>query len=377
MSGIYIHIPFCRRKCYYCDFYSVGARRAPWEALVTALLGELRDRRQECPGTPATLYIGGGTPSLLPPSQMERLVTGVRAICGQGAGSREFTVEVNPDDVTPGLVELYRSLGVNRVSVGVQSFIDSELEAVGRRHTAAQARQACGQLRQIGNLSLDLMFGLPGQTLASWATSLREALNLRPEHISAYSLMWEEGTALSLMRRQGRVIEAPEGVSVEMYELLCRELKKAGYCHYEISNYALPGRESRHNSSYWRQEPYLGIGPGAHSYDGARLRRANPCDIAAYISRFSGSAGTDPFYTQELLSVQELRDEYVMTRMRTSSGIEYDDYLAHFGNEATERLRRRAARQAALGNVSDSNGRLCLSAQGVMTLDTVLVELMS
>lgn len=373
MAGIYIHIPFCAKKCIYCDFYSLGARNAPWEAYTSALLSELKSRLGELRGESIdTLYIGGGTPSLIPPREFRRLAGALRELAPNAA---EFTVEVNPDDVTPALVEMYRAEGVNRVSMGVQSLEDGELRAIGRRHTAARALEAYGLLRALGNVSVDLIFGLPGQTPESWERTVRRVAELRPEHVSAYSLMWEEGTALSVMRRQGRVKEAPEGWSLRMYSMLSDALAEAGYVHYEISNYALPGRESRHNSSYWAGVPYLGLGAGAHSYDGLSTRRSNPCDAGAYTAfHADGAHGT--FFVTEELSREELREEYVMTRLRTARGIDLAEYARLYGEGESDAILRHASRHLRAGHLAKQGNRLSLSPDAVMLLDSVTVDLL-
>ncbi len=314
MAGVYIHIPFCARKCVYCDFYSVGARLADWPRLVSALLDEARVRVPELTGAGAkcdTLYIGGGTPSLLPPGEFGRLAAGVLSLTGPVS---EFTVEVNPDDVTGELADAWRGAGVDRVSMGVQSLVDGELRAIGRRHDSRRAREAYDTLRRrFGNVSLDLMFGLPGQTRRSLRESVAGVIDMRPEHVSVYSLMYEERTALTRMRDSGRIDETPEEESAAMFADITEMLDSAGYEQYEISNYSLPGFRSRHNSAYWSGEPYVGLGPAAHSYDGLRTRRANAPDVRAYISRWLDGGGDA--VTVETLTDDELREEMIMTRL--------------------------------------------------------------
>lgn len=378
MAGVYVHIPFCRRKCFYCDFYSVGSRNAPWQGLCAALVNEAAARAKKWEAAakarpcPATLYIGGGTPSLMPVDLFADLITGLRNALCLGRLS-EFTVELNPEDVCPQLVAALADAGVNRVSMGVQSFVDAELQFIGRRHSAERALEAFRLLSaRFDNVSLDLMFGLPGQDLKSWQYSVDMAVNLHPAHLSAYSLMWEERTALSSMRRQGKVDECDQELSVRMFEALSSMLAEAGYVQYEISNYCLPGRESVHNSSYWSGAPYLGIGPGAHSYDGERTRRANPADVKAYIGHFCGGEHT-PFYTQEVLTDEELREEYIMTRLRRRRGIGLDDYARRFGPEAMSRLYVRAKAQPGLLHIED--GRIVLSHEGIMRSDSAILAL--
>lgn len=374
MSGLYIHIPLCARKCIYCDFYSLGAKNAPWHEMVSTLLAEAECRKDEIPAPLTTIYIGGGTPSLLPPKEFERLAEGLHSIFDTRE-VKEFTVEVNPDDVTPALVEMLLRSGVNRVSMGVQSFHDAELRAIGRRHTAAQAIEAAGLLRPVGNVSMDLIFGLPGQTLESWRDNVERMLDLRPQHISAYSLMWESGTALEMMRRQGRLREVDEDVSARMFELLGEMLLHRGYEQYEISNYSLPGFYSRHNSSYWLGTPYLGLGPSAHSYDGERRRRSNPPDLRAYIDHYSSPVSSSPFFETEYLSDNDLREEYIMTRLRMARGIDMSDFAARFSPRQAEMLLRQSALAIEAGHLLHDEGRLHLSRDGIMLSDSIISSL--
>lgn len=376
MPGIYVHIPYCRRKCLYCDFYSVGSRGAQWEEYVEALEREARVRVNEwaeaCAAShsPHTLYIGGGTPSQMPARFLSRLIDTLLHLF-EGFDPVEATIEVNPEDVTPELAGQLASVGINRVSMGVQSFQDEELRAVGRSHSAACALEAYEVLRRsFTNVSIDLMFGLPLQGIGSWRQTLRQAVALRPEHISAYSLMWEERTALTKMLALGKVSECDEDVCGQMFADLTATLAAAGYEHYEISNYCKPGYRSVHNSSYWVGEPYIGLGAGAHSYDGAATRRANPADVKAYIRHFSG--GSTPAGIVEHLSEEELHEEYVMTRLRRREGIDLDDYALHFGPEALRTLTARAA-----GNplFSLSGTALRLTPDSVMRSDSAILAL--
>lgn len=376
MAGIYVHIPFCRRKCYYCDFFSVGSRNAPWHDYATALLNEARQRIAETGESAVqTLYIGGGTPSQMPLPILQKVITGIADIIPL-SNLREITVEVNPEDVTPALATGLREAGVNRVSMGIQSFIDSELQGVGRRHTSAQALQAYETLRhEFSNISIDLIFGLPSQTLKSWEESVSQALALCPTHISAYSLMWEERSALTKMQQQGRAEECDEELSDKMYLLLTRKLTDAGYEHYEISNYCKEGYRSLHNTSYWTGEAYLGLGPGAHSYDGAKIRRANPCDIARYIKHYADkSAQQAAYYEEELLTAEELREEYIMTRLRLCEGIDLAEFRQKFGEEAARQLRHQALRHRSQINITER--RLILYGEGLMRSDAAIVNLL-
>ena len=373
-SGLYIHIPFCKSKCIYCDFFSGGAKTADWKGLVVGLLNELRERRDELKSFPDTLYIGGGTPSLMPAECFINLIEGVGEIAGNRW--REFTIEVNPDDVTERMCEVWKECGVSRVSMGVQSFINSELKSICRRHDAECAENAYRILRRyFDNISLDLMFGLPGQSLKSWKESVERVIALDPEHVSAYSLMFEDGTPLTVLREQGRITLPEDDECVDMWRLLSERLKYAGYDQYEISNYSKPGRESVHNSSYWIGAPYLGIGPSAHSYDGERIRRSNPADLKGYLRRFAGGEGDDLFYEEELLSDEELSEEMILTRMRTREGLNIMEYGRRFGPDSLFRLKRNAKEFLERGMLIYDNDHLVISDSGIMMADEIIVAL--
>ena len=311
MAGIYIHIPFCATRCIYCDFYSTTLRHKGPQ-YVEALTQEMEERRDFLgDATLRTVYLGGGTPSQLGDACIRKLFSAL----GQHFDLRqveEITLEANPDDISEG-----QDWGpVSRISMGVQSMVDNELRLLNRRHDAAQVRRAVETLRHQGirNISLDLMYGLPTQTMESWAYSIDELLKLRPEHISAYNLSVEEGTRLHKMVKRGELTPADDELCLQMAALLRQRLHEAGYEQYEISNYCLPGMHSRHNSSYWDQTPYLGLGPGAHSYDGRRLRTWNEPRIQHYLNgeRLEG---------QEQLTDTDLYNERVMLGLRTRWGV--------------------------------------------------------
>lgn len=388
MSGVYVHVPFCRRRCIYCDFYTVGERLAVWGDYVSAVLVEARERLH--PSMSAgidTIYIGGGTPSLLPEAEFRRLAEGLLELTGNVT---EFTVEVNPDDVTPGLVSVWRESGVNRISMGVQSLVDAELRVIGRRHDASRAREAYEVLRRgFDNVSLDLMFGLPGQTLDSLRKSVEGIITMSPEHVSVYSLMYEERTALTRLRDEGRIAEQSEQASADMFRMLSEMLAGAGYEQYEISNYAKPGFQSRHNSAYWQGTPYIGLGPGAHSYDGDRLRTENPPDLRAYLNYWGKGVGELPAES-ETLGDDELREEMIMTRLRTREGLDLAEFSRRFGESETHRLLRDSHRWLAAGLLTlvlpDSSlsalpkqlpteGRLALTRDGIMISDEIFASL--
>lgn len=344
------------------------------EQYVHSLLCEARLRHGEIEGQAIrTLYLGGGTPSLLPINLMKELVEGLNTIFDL-SHVEELTIEVNPDDITTSYITALRSMGVNRVSMGVQSFNDSELQAINRRHSAQQAIDAVKAIKDggIGNVSIDLIYGLPGQSLDSWQRNVERAIELDVRHISAYCLSYEHGTRLWVMREQGKVQEASDEMCIDMYNLLVKRLKEAGFEHYEISNFALPGYRSRHNSSYWNFTPYIGLGAAAHSYDGT-VRRYNPASIKEYNEKLSDCI---PAYHEESLDERERYDEEVMLRLRTSDGLDTDLIKQHYGLKAYDALLIKAKSFIDQGLLRKDRGSLILTNDGVMLSDNIISNLM-
>ena len=373
MAGLYIHIPYCKSKCTYCDFYSTPQVET-MEQYVHSLLCEARLRKNEIDSEQvSTLYIGGGTPSVMPTSMLTTLITGLDKVFGL-KNVEEFTIEVNPDDVTTHYVTALRALGVNRVSMGVQSFNDDELQAINRRHTAKQAIHAVNSIKDAGidNVSVDLIYGLPGQSLDSWQHNVGQAIALDVQHISAYCLSYEKGTKLWVMREQGKVKETSDELCIAMYENLVKSLKKAGFEHYEISNFALPGFRSRHNSSYWNFTPYLGLGAAAHSYDG-NVRRYNPSSIRQYIEALSGGSTA---CSEEHLELWERHDEEIMLRLRTSDGLDTTLFEHRHGQKARDNLLSKSKPLIEQGLLNKDNNTLILTHKGVMLSDNIIRNLM-
>lgn len=311
MPGLYIHTPFCHSKCAYCDFYSMPIPDGMAMRYAHAVAREFEMRAGAYPAF-STLYLGGGTPSILPIDAWAAMMPTVP--------DGEVTIEVNPEDVTLDKARAWLDLGINRASMGVQSLADDELAVIGRRHSASQAIEAYETLRRAGfaNISLDLIYGLPGQSLESWERSLSTLLTLRPEHLSAYMLSYEPRTRLSAMLRAGKVKETDEETLEQMYAFLRSATAEAGYEHYEISNFALPGHRARHNSSYWTGEPYLGLGPGAHSFDG-KDRWFNPSNLRLYLDKIESgipAAEIDPEDDDSRFN------DRVMTALRTADGLD-------------------------------------------------------
>ena len=341
---------------------------------VDALLIEAEARREEVKGEPiTTVYVGGGTPSLLSEMLMEKLVTGLGRIFDMSR-VEEFTIEVNPDDVHVDYIRFLRLIGVNRVSMGVQSFRDEDLRLINRRHHAAQAISAVEAISAAGidNISIDLIYGIPGQSEEDWKKNVEKAISLRVKHISAYSLMYEHGTRLSTMRDKGLVEEVAEESVAAMYDILVRELHHAGYQHYEISNFCLPGYHSRHNSSYWNLTPYLGLGVAAHSYAGT-VRRYNPSHLQDYLQAMKSH---QPFAKAERCTESERYDEYVMLRLRTASGLGIEALQEMFSPKFSDFFIRKAKVLLTQGLLCEAEGNVFIPEHHVMVTDMITCELM-
>ena len=313
MAGLYIHIPFCKSRCVYCGFYSTTGLELR-ERYVDALCREMEIRGER--NDIETIYLGGGTPSQLSIEQLQRLFIYINKV----KEDAEITIEMNPDDVTAEFAAELQQLGVNRVSMGAQTFNDERLRFLHRRHNAKQVHQAVETLRQAGfkNISIDLMYGFPEETLDDWKADIEEALSLDVEHISSYCLMYEEGTPLYQLLEQGKVSEVDEELERQMYYTLKDRLEAAGYEHYEISNFARPGFRSRHNSSYWQGIPYIGIGAAAHSYD-INTRSWNIADIRQYIT---GIEQGQRLYESETLDEVTRYNDAVTVALRTCEGLD-------------------------------------------------------
>lgn len=381
MAGLYIHIPFCASRCIYCGFYSTTAV-ASQDRYTDALCREMQMQKdyllKALDATPhmelSTVYLGGGTPSQLSGENLEKLFDTIYNKVYQDqlpvSATAEVTIECNPDDITPQFASILSSLPVNRVSMGVQTFSDERLKFLRRRHSAREVDQAIGRLRQagIGNISIDLMFGFPQETMADWRIDLQQALSLEVEHISAYSLMYEEGTVLYRLQQEKRVRETDEETSLAMYNLLIDELTAHGFEHYEISNFARPGFRSRHNSSYWQAVSYLGLGASAHSYNGYS-RQWNVADIRQYIEAIE--RGVLPAEI-ETLDADTRYNDRIATALRTREGIDLSvlekPYQTYLKELATPHIRR--------GHLVLKDGCLVLSRSGIFISDSIMADLM-
>lgn len=371
-TGIYIHVPFCEKRCIYCSFYSTVHGKRERDAFVHTLCQELAFRYDGSPVS--TLYFGGGTPSQLDDEEMEIIFSALQRHCSF-LPDAEITFEANPDDITPEKVHHLLQLGVNRISLGVQSFDEQRLLFLKRRHTAQQAFEAIAILQDAGikNISIDLIFGLPGQQLTDWKWELEQAFQLPVAHLSAYSLMYEEGTPLYYARERDIVQECDDETSLAMFQSLTQHAKAAGFEQYEISNYARPGYRSRHNSSYWQGIPYLGLGPGAHSYDGHRQRRVNEYSLRRYMEAGRASSFADVPHNIETLTDNECYDELICTRLRTLEGLS----LQEVPESHRPMLLRLAQPHIDGGRLElDAQDRLRLTASGIFVSDDVMSDLM-
>lgn len=372
MAGIYIHIPFCKQRCNYCAFYSSTLYNLR-EEYTDALCKELRMRRDYVSDdTIGTIYFGGGTPSTLAIEQLKKICDTIYSYYPVSE-SPEITIECNPDDLTPEFLSQLRTLPFNRISMGVQSFNDTQLKRLGRRHTAESARQAIMNARNAGysNISIDLMFALPGSTAEEWQHDLDSAIAQKPDHISAYNLMYEEGTPLYRALQRGDFEELGEDENVEQFGMLIKTLKGAGYRHYEISNFAISGKESLHNSSYWNDTSYIGCGAAAHSYNGTS-REWNIADIKAYIEGINSGKRS---FEVECLSEEERYNDAILTRLRTSDGIPIEWMKERFSAGLNAFMQRTAKKEIALGNLKEENGHLSLTEKGIFISDAVIREL--
>lgn len=373
MAGIYIHIPFCKQRCTYCDFYKEIAPEYI-DSFVHTLIKELHLRRYYLKEERiSTVYFGGGTPSVLNFSQFKEIFDTLFSLFNINKDA-EITLEANPDDLSIEYLHTLSPLPFNRLSIGIQSFDDADLKAINRRHNSKQAKDAIINARNKGfnNISIDLIYALPGQTLNAWEHQLNEAFGLDVEHISAYGLTYEKGTALWRQRNQGLVAVVEDEVTLQMYNLMRLKMGDKNYDAYEISNYSKPGFRSQHNSSYWKFIPYLGVGPSAHSFDG-ESRQWNIASVKKYIEKISSN---EIFYEKEILSLQDRYNDYVMVSLRTSEGINLSFLKNIYGDEMLERCINSAEKFIKTDDVLIEENRLFLTQKGIHISNLIIMELM-
>lgn len=373
MAGIYLHIPFCKQRCIYCDFFST-TRSEKQTTYVKALCQELEQRRDYLGGEPIhTIYLGGGTPSQLSEQSLNEIFTYIYKVYSVSPEA-EITLEANPDDLTPTYIAALRMLPINRLSIGMQTFHEDTLRLLNRRHSAAQAVRVYQACREAGftNISIDLMYGLPHETLADWEQDLQQALSLRPEHLSAYHLIYEEGTQLWNLRQQQRVKEADEDLSLSLFRTLIDRLGEAGYTHYEISNFCLPGYHSRHNSSYWTGQKYLGCGASAHSYNGTS-RQWNVASLETYMQGIATQTCT---WEMEELDLYTRYNDFVITRLRTTWGMSLSELRTEYGEELYAYCLRMAQPHLQQHMLEIRDDVLKLTPQGVFISDGIMSDLL-
>ena len=376
MAGLYLHVPFCSSKCSYCAFYSVTNNQLKQD-YIEAVCKELYLRKHffqdihlknnQFDPVVNTVYFGGGTPSCLDESDFEKIFNAIYDCFG--SSFEEVTIECNPDDITLSYAKTLKKYA-NRISLGIQTFNNDQLKLINRRHNAEEAIKAVNIIKEVGisNISIDLIFGFPKETLADWLFDINQAIKLDVQHVSAYSLMFEEGTKLYHLLQKEKIEQVSEELSVEMYDVLIDKLSEAGLVQYEISNFAKPGFESRHNSSYWNETPYLGVGPSAHSYN-LSTRSWNVSNVSQYVK--SISKGILPLEEEQIDEITRYND-LITTALRTKEGIHLntlqEDYAQYLLEQSSEFIKEGTM-------IKTSDNRLALTRKGYYISDAIMAEL--
>lgn len=373
MAGIYIHVPFCKTRCIYCDFYT-RTDISPKNNYVQALCKEIELRKGYISGEKIkTIYFGGGTPSQLSYNDFSRIFETIYNQFDVDP-TTEITMEANPDDLTSHYLHILQKLPFNRLSIGIQSFNDDELKFIRRRHSAAKAKEVVQLCKSLGynNISIDLMYGLPDQTMEIWQKNLDEAISLGIQHISSYHLIYEQGTRLYRLFKSGDVKPVDEDLSVDMFSVMIDKLSIAGFEHYEISNFAKNGLYSKHNSSYWLGEKYLGLGPAAHSFDGQN-RAWNIASISKYID---GITQGEPAIEVEVLDTNTRYNDFILTGMRTKWGVNLTELEKQFGTEIKNYCIKNVQKYINQGFVFQEDNVLKLTRTGIFISDGIMSDLM-
>ena len=372
MAGIYIHIPYCKQACIYCNFhFSTQVKNKP--ALVEALLHEIEERTGYLEGEVIeTIYFGGGTPSLLTPNELQNILDKIQEK-HHITPNPEITLEANPDDLSAEKIKSLRESGINRLSIGVQSFLESDLDFLQRAHTSAQAIDSIKNAQDAGisNITIDLIYGIPGQSDETWMQNLEMVKSLGIPHFSAYSLTVEPRTQLDHLVKEKQLANVDDAQTERNFRMLMDWAETNGYIHYEISNFCLPDMYSRHNSSYWKGKKYLGIGPSAHSYDG-KNRQWNISNNANYIKFLSEGKSYSEI---EVLSTSQKFNEYLLTTLRTIWGADMKKIKTEFGMEYYERLQAQIIPYITQGYMLLENNKLTLTREGKLIADTIVSDL--
>ncbi|MFT3902479.1 MAG: radical SAM family heme chaperone HemW [Niabella sp.] len=367
MGGIYLHIPFCRQACHYCNFHFTTSLRKKGE-VVNAMQQEITWAAAQQQFPVETVYFGGGTPSLLTSEELASLLETVHNHFDV-LPNAEITLETNPDDINKVSLNDWYRCGINRLSIGIQSFFEEDLQWMHRAHNAAQAAEALALAKAaFDNITIDLIYGVPGQSAAKWQQNVDKAVAMNIPHLSCYALTVEPQTPLHKLIRLQQKNDTDAAQQSEHFTLLMQWMREAGYEHYEISNFAKPGYRSRHNSSYWQGKPYIGIGPGAHSYNG-NVRRWNLSNNQKYIAAI---AQHTPHYEQEVLTKEQIKNEYIMTSLRTIEGLD----LRFFDEKDAAQILRHAQKRIGLCQLVAENHFLKLTQQGKFFADGITVDLM-
>lgn len=373
MRGIYIHIPFCKKVCYYCDFHFTVSFLQK-DAIVASIIKEIELQQHYLDLKQIdTIYFGGGTPSVLSVQEIDSILQKINRLFIIN-GDAEVTLEANPDDLTTSYLEDLRRLGINRLSVGVQSFFDEDLKWMNRRHSGNEAENAIKMCQDNGftNLNLDLIYGLPQLSAERWEQNLQKFIDLGVPHLSAYHLTIEPKTVFGYYKRKGRLTEIEEEMSLQHYRLLIETMKANAYEHYEISNFCKEGAYSRHNTNYWKQGHYLGVGPSAHSFNGVS-RQWNVSVNSDYINAIK--EGT-LFYEAEQLSEKDKFNDYLLTGLRTKWGIDLNAIQALYGNTYIKHLEKEIPRYIRTSHMFVDNGKAYLTEKGMFISDTIIAVLM-
>jgi oxygen-independent coproporphyrinogen-3 oxidase len=373
MAGIYLHIPLCKKLCFYCDFYHIIST-GDNTSLINALIKEASLRRDYIGNeTVSTIYIGGGTPSVLSVEELRTILEHIRKYYRVEDGC-EISVELNPDDVSSAYLAGLKKLNINRISLGVQSWRDADLKMLNRRHDSAQAAKALKEVISSGfeNLSIDLIYGIPGMSQEEWASNLDYSFSFGIKHLSAYHLTFENGTVFGKMLEKGLIAEVDEEESIALFNILIEKAEDAGFIHYEISNFGKPGYFSIHNSNYWKQVNYIGLGPSAHSFNGYS-RQWNIRDLKGYIKAVGSGKS---YYEHEDLDLKARFNEYVMTSLRTMWGIDLEYVERTFEKEGYDYVVNLAGKFRDYGLITQDKKNLVLTSQGKLISDNIISEFM-
>jgi oxygen-independent coproporphyrinogen III oxidase len=372
MAGIYLHIPFCRSACYYCDFHFTVSKSYE-QLMIDAMVTEILRRKDYIQDDEVhTIYFGGGTPSFIPAENIEILIKTIKSNFNI-AKDPEITLEANPEDINPSYLRDILRIGINRLSIGIQSFFDENLKFLNRHHDVIQAKKAIINSRKAGfkNINIDLIYGFPGLTEVRWTENIETAIDFHVEHLSAYHMTYEYGTILNYRKNKKRIIEIEENESLEQFVELTGRMKTAGYLHYEISNFALEGFYSRHNSGYWQQLPYLGIGPSAHSYNGIS-RQWNIAKNMNYIKKVGKN---EEYFEKEILDLQARYHDYIMTSIRTIWGTDTEYIRNQFGLKYYDYYVNNIRKFVDSGDLNQNGNKYYLTDKGMCISDFIVKSL--